>query len=549
MKEDFVIFDAYTEEINECMPHFVFYRRGMKCPMLGGFGEFLPDEVDRRVTDCYCTVCHERYEDKVRKPSEYKHKTKGTCAYCGAPVEYRQMNLGRSSYWYTKNLAVFSGTEDVVRISCVKASQFFKENELEPDIYYDEVTRYQLEPGRAVQYKYIVNRNSKGEYIGEWIPKKTKAVEPNFASGGGYYYRDSNYTVINHDCINDSFLKYLWKGGPETDTLYITWLCRYAEHQQLEYFLHGNVPEIAQEYVKSGLGRDIRLNWKSNDMKKVLRLSKAESNYIAEEDGRQYRFYVRFRKEIFKGKSDAETIKYFKSFGACGTLKSNNCYGLLQECKRITGLSYKKIMDYCLRKMNNQGTYYFMVQYKDYLKKCVELKYDMASTAIIMPKDMFAAHDKAARRIKDIEDHELNELMAQADKSRGDLEVVDMELGLILELPKHASDIVEEGTKLCHCVADYVKDHVNGKTTILFLRTLGKPTTPYYTMEVGNTLEIEQCYGKYNNRYKEKPEIIIEFERRYSEYLKKVEIDRRKAKEKAKRKNKKQHKAKAQIAA
>ncbi|MDD7517937.1 hypothetical protein [Ruminococcus flavefaciens] len=85
MGNSFISTEDYREEIEDFFPKFVFYRRGYHTPTCGSFGEFIDGEKGK-VTDCYCTACHERYEDGIRKPSEYKHKELGYCANCGHPV-------------------------------------------------------------------------------------------------------------------------------------------------------------------------------------------------------------------------------------------------------------------------------------------------------------------------------------------------------------------------------------------------------------------------------------------------------------------------------
>ena len=168
----------------------------------------------------------------------------------------------------------------------------------------------------------------------------------------------------------------------------------------------------------------------------------------------------------------------------------------------------------------------------------------MTRTAITMPKAMFAAHQRTMHLCNEIRTAEATKKLSKADAKRRDLEVADMELGLLLRLPRTCAEIIEEGAKLDHCVGGYADRHADGKTTIMFLRTLGRPETPYYTMEVSNSLRISQCYGYRNNRDVKKPPEIIEFERRYNEYLASVKIQRKKAEEKAKRK-KRQQKAKS----
>ena len=369
MDNSFINIEEYRDEIESYFPKFVFYRRGYRSPTVGTFGETFDAERDSKVTDCYCTACHQRYEDTVRSPKCYRHKEGGYCANCGAQVEYRQMNRGRGTYYAKGNFAVFSGAGDVMRIACIKVEQTFSEDpfELEPKLTWYTIRMYELYPGSATQY-WVSWDNSQHKYT--WKAKKTKPTEPNF---GAVYSSDYSYHLINHDCIQRSFLRYLFKDWVgELPSPYIQWLCRYAEHPQLEYLMHGGLQLLARDYVGAvpaygyrSRGVALHINWRSNDLKKMLRLDKIELKYIKEESGRLYSSYIQFRRDFWRGRSSAETIKYFKEF------KGSQSY--ITESEKSSGLSRKQIMDYALRKQNAQGTYFFIAQYKDYLNECSEL--------------------------------------------------------------------------------------------------------------------------------------------------------------------------------
>ena len=528
--EEFINAEAYREEIEDLFPKFVFYRRGYHAPSVGLYGDTVDGERDSKITDCYCTACHERYEDGIRKPKEYKHMELGYCANCGHPVEFRQMNKGRRSYYFTRNIALFEGAGGIMRIRCIKAYQRFSgdTSEMEPEIDWYTVTQYELTPGQAIQYKAVWNRK-KQQY--DWIKKKTGCTEPNF-NVGGFGYADRNYTIINQGAVDHSFLRYLFK-GEHYDYIYITWLCCYAQHPQLEYLLHGGFEYLARNYVESrvpeyGKSVTVRYNWRSNDLKKVLHLDRQEIKYLAKEQGRYYDSYIKFRRDFFKGRNTAETLKYFEDF------HSSTSY--IREVEDMTGIPRKKIMDYALRKQNRQGTYFFLTLYKDYIDQCIELERDMTSEVVTMPKDMFAAHERTTDMLRTIRSEKAAVQLAESDAHRRDLEVTDMELGLILRLPYDTNEIVEEGEKLSHCVGGYAERHANGATTIMFLRQISKPSVPYYTMEVSNDFTIKQCYGYQNNRHSEKTLDICIFEQRYQEYLDAVKKQRRKDEQRAKRK-------------
>lgn len=534
---NFVDIEAHMDEIKEYMPQFVFYQRGKASPAIRMLDiEF--GEQNRKATDCYCTCCHQRYTDYDRDPDTYQHKTKGTCHNCGAQVEYRAMFRGRKSYYYDWNFVVFEGAGDVVRLSCIVVSQQFNDGELEPDYDWYEVTRYGLEPHSAVQYlKYWrlgENRNTSGWV---WEKKKSRPSNPAFHTGG-FYSRNFGYTLINYDSIDNSFLRYIDK-ELRKNTLpsnYIEWLCRCAEHPQIEYFMKAGLHRLAENYVNQRLGRTY-INWKSNDLKKVLRLTKAELKYFAETDaGEKYAAYIRFRRIYFQGRTPQETLRYFDAF--------SHCMLLMDTLRKLSGLNNKQIMDYAFKKMNREGGVFFMTCWRDYLNECRILNYDMTSDIVIRPKDLFTAHERTSGIISAERDRLVQEQLAVLTVERQDMECIDMELGLIIRQPVSVEEIAQEGAKLNHCVGGYAKRHAEGALTILFLRRISDPNTPYYTMEVSNDLEIVQCRGYRNNLAKNpKPDEIKLFEERYQQYLDIIKSKRKKEAQKAKRK--KQHKAKA----
>lgn len=531
---EFVNVGAYLDEIKGYMPHYVFYRRGFGAPELVGFGDYCESYRNSKLTDCYCTACNTRYEDNINKPSAYKHKDIGKCARCGAVVERRAMGRGRATLRETMNFAVFEGAGNIMRISCITAELTFKNDELEPQYEWWEITRYQLEPQKAVQYRQVFD-SFEQNYT--FIPKKRKPSEPNFARGG--FYCDSSYTLVNREALSNSFLKYIdaeWD-SENLPTLFIEWLCRYSEHPQIEYFLHGGLHWIAEEIVHRRGLHGIRFNWKSNDLKKILRISKPELAYLQEVDGYNYAEYIRFRRNIYHGNNPHETIRYHRAF--------YNSAELIQNIRKITGLSAKRIMDYSLKKQNKQGGYFFLTCWRDYLDNCNKLEYDMKNEALIMPKDLWKEHDKVMKLFKLREDEILAKRMAQLVEERREIEVMDMELGFLIRQPYSVKEIVAEGKALDHCVGGYAERHAEGITTIMFIRRISEPMEPFYTMEVSRDLEIKQCYGYKNNRYHKKTEDIILFEERYQEYLDVIKAKRRAEAKKAKRKKRERQKANA----
>lgn len=128
-------------------------------------------------------------------------------------------------------------------------------------------------------------------------------------------------------------------------------------------------------------------------------------------------------------------------------------------------------------------------------------------------KDLEDLHDKAIRmqnsaykKQKEMKSQKLLNKYKMTKKKRDELyDFEDDEF--IIKMPDTPIDIMEEGKVLNHCVGGYMENHVEGKTTILFLRKKNDPETSFYTIEVKND-EVIQIHGKHNRWLGNNPEAI-----------------------------------------
>ena len=134
--------------------------------------------------------------------------------------------------------------------------------------------------------------------------------------------------------------------------------------------------------------------------------------------------------------------------------------------------------------------------YKDYLRFCRDLGYDLTDEFILFPRHLKEAHDRVAEMFDKRKAQIYNEkiaaqyeaLVSQYQMSKAGLTVIP---------PKSAAEIVEEGQKLHHCVGGYVSRVAKKECTILFLRREEQPEEPYYTMELRDG-EVKQLRGDDN---------------------------------------------------
>ena len=138
--------------------------------------------------------------------------------------------------------------------------------------------------------------------------------------------------------------------------------------------------------------------------------------------------------------------------------------------------------------------------YRDYLKDCVKLHLDMDDSAVLFPADLNAAHARTISMVKHKASEISRERFAKATESQKWMEW-ERE-GLLIRLPVDGAELIAEGKYLHHCVGGYAERMANGKTTILLIRRVEDPDTPFYTLE---WLEgrVQQCRTMRNQSYTE----------------------------------------------
>lgn len=336
--------------------------------------------------------------------------------------------------------------------------------------------------------------------------------EPVFCVSSYEYTFDNSYSVVDVEAIDRSDMRYSeysrYKGN-----LLMCYLCLYCRHPNLEYLMKQNYDVIDDVYTgywgrKSKLVLSNQIDWKSNNLLKMLNLNRVEFKLLK---GQEYLYdsYIGYRNEFPRLRPE-DILNLAKVF--------ENEHGTLKRCIEMTGLTPQRIAQYLSE--NN----IFIRDYLDYADQCRQLEYDMHDTAISMPHDFYKMHGRLSEIIRFESDKKVRQAFEDNYEGRKSFEYSSGEL--FIRQPESSAEIVNEGKVLCHCVGGYAERHANGKLNIMFLRKKSDPNTPYYTVEVSASGKIVQCRGYKNNVVfnggEEKPQEIKDFEKEYQQYLDRI---------------------------
>ncbi len=175
---------------------------------------------------------------------------------------------------------------------------------------------------------------------------------------------------------------------------------------------------------------------------------------------------------------------------------------LVRKGARLAGVKLDRAVQYI--RSFEEGTDVMAQIWVDYLEAASKLKYDLSRDDVRLPTELMDRHDKAAAAIGIIEDEKkVKRYLARRVKL--EKQFAFSADGLSIVVPGGVQDIVREGRILKHCVGGYADRHVDGKTTILFLRKDSAPSVPYVTIEISvenncKNLRIVQIHGYQNER-------------------------------------------------
>ena len=142
--------------------------------------------------------------------------------------------------------------------------------------------------------------------------------------------------------------------------------------------------------------------------------------------------------------------------------------------------------------------------YRDYLRECEQLHFDLHDKEILFPKDLTAAHARTMAQV------EFEKNKADQEKFRKAVEKLEKfawsEGEFFIRPAREQMELTAEGKALHHCVGGYIKRMAEGETAIFFLRKVSEPDKPFYTLELQKKRVI-QCRTEHNASYDRNPDV------------------------------------------
>lgn len=494
------------KEIRALFPQYLFFRNDYRDD-----GWNISDPI--RI--CTCTACGERFE-AVR--GNYRrgrlHHEKCNCPRCGTVVE----GIAASKYTYNmpslaswiKIAIARAGDNGELLIQAGNARRRFTWDDLTGEIDFYPEKLYSFSRHGAAEWKKTLYWEGCHQVGHDWTETKTigEPFQPNMM---GYADYDGAYIVLGMaDAIGRTDLKYCQileffehcysAGIGEREMIgvmkYLGWACILP---QIEMAVKLGFSGAVTELVQDGRKNAKLLNWNARTPAGFLRMGAQDA------------------KTFIREEMDFSDLKDWKSFPELklrqyaeirDTVGGRKEMKLFMECCRKAGATPAQGNNF-LRSMQPDCARYalpaerILREWNDYLDMAAQLGYDLTEKTVAMPKELRQRHDTAAETIK----ARANEAELKKYKKRRRMlenRYAFRMAGYCILIPKGTEEIIAEGKTLHHCVGGYAVRHVEGKTTILFLRKTRTPARSFLTieMETVNGIErIRQIHGFKNENY------------------------------------------------
>jgi len=460
----------------------------------------------RRYTEGYCTYCKKTFMIDTRKEKP-KHREKCICPCCKNTAIYlsggRLENSFKDDVW----VSYIKKTQNGFVMRYYLASKIHNPKERSYEVQYRELARAFFEQDAITCF--------------EWANFK-QTGEIRWCNGRGIFKYDHSvlYTGNLPEALDNSGYKYcaidiLAKKYIGEEMNYHVFLKTYLKEPFIEQFIKLDLLTLYFQHVTNYYDSN-PMNAQGTRIQDILKLSKPFVKLLIQHDGglKMLRVMQAFCKHGLP--PDMERIQWFMDkYDSKVEIIDYTLYATLHKIekyidKETDKVFLKKEKAYYLQNQTDEEVKVFYRKnitndWLDYLKWCRALKYDLKNKSILFPVNLKKVHDrtykeyqvlkeKEAKAERKREEKRINALLAELK----DVPALSIEYrALVVVSPKNYNDLLQEGHKLNHCIADYAKGMVENKYMIYFIRKKDEIDKPYYTMQYMKG-KVTQCRGKGN---------------------------------------------------
>lgn len=471
-----------------------------------------------RYADFKCSACGCEYRRATEYGVSYESQSENIvatpkqgiisrCEICGAMGKYQARERK-----FDENLTVYKADsyKDGLVIREVSVSQRIRKDEKET-YEYCEVTRLYITPTEEHKDFCICDGWTREC---SWYDRNFSGVY-SYQSTKGFLYEPSLVNINNSPfkyCAIDKFLKRY----PVADI--DGYFRAYKRYPQLEYLVKMDLWRLAEPLTYSFYNTN-GMDMTAVKIEDMLGILKKDIKYLAEYDGNITTLYIcRLQKQtgqqfemiyrawlyeiISVGYSSHRRYEQLIQIAGHISLKR-----VINQLAKYVGYTSPDELggDYPTRishRLNERAG-----KYLDYLQMRIELGYDLSNNVYSKPHDLDNAHQEM---VLQADEKRIKQKSMTADEKYLQIPKLQKYLSKIyaykddwyqIVIPKSASDIIEEGHVLHHCVGgdNYLRAHNRQTSTILFLRHSKNPDIRFVTIEIKKD-HIVQWYGAYDKK-------------------------------------------------
>lgn len=451
----------------------------------------------------YGTCCETEFETPVR----LKHKETVFCPVCGRYCVSRYANYGHkkltvNAYFVFYEKSQINPQAIVARgiYAIIDYTKGFRN--VVPSLNVEAY--YVFEPGKPVMItkRSYYDYSKKGMYRSWAVWELTKTVHSLFpvftTTRFGTYsktIRDYSHESIVAAVQGTPYQYSGWENYQHDDM--VRFFSLFSDYPCIEYLTKLGFDGVVEAKLK-GMHTFSVVNWRGKSLARVLRvpLTSRELREIRGIAGSvDPTFLYILQLSIKEGRSlsirDVDELSSAVR-GYIDPLKKMLAYTTLQKAYVYAQKQYLKQGK---KKENYNSLNTVLTDWRDYLNECKELSLDVKNDYVLFPPSLHLAHENTTKQIKVKKNSAHKKAIIKRAK---ELQRYCYECdGLLIRPIGSIEEMVNEGQKLRHCVANYIEGYATGRYDLLVIRKIECPSEPYYTMEIRQG-KIIQIRGKRN---------------------------------------------------